>query len=51
MPLKLDYMGKICHLRELLTNPGIYASYGAKWRIMGSFGDSSNYMYILYLFK
>jgi hypothetical protein len=38
MPLKLDYMGKICHLRELLTNPGIYASYGAKWITVEDYG-------------
>jgi hypothetical protein len=38
----IDKVGKICHLREVLTNPGKYAIYamghGAKWYYVEGYG-------------
>lgn len=37
-PRSLDNMGRICHLRQVLTNPGKYAYMGSMWSKMEDYG-------------
>ena len=45
----LDKVGKICHLREVLTKSLKFDTCGDMWSIMEDYGESLKYTYNVYI--